>query len=45
MGYTAVSKIDRRDFGMNSDRAVGGGLIAGWKFDIILNVEAIRSAI
>jgi len=44
MGYTAVTKIDRRDFGITSDRAVGSSLIAGYELNIILNVEAVRPA-
>lgn len=44
-GYSAVTKFDRRIFGMDfADAMPGGGLIVGWDIDIILNIEVIRRA-
>jgi polyisoprenoid-binding protein YceI len=45
IGFTAVTKLDRRDFGLVWNVALeAGGLLVGTEVKVMLSVEAVREA-
>ena len=43
--FTATTKINRKDFGMNWNQALdSGGLLVGEEIEIVLEIEAIEKA-